>query len=87
MKNFIIKNSLGEKIGKIIFSEGKFKTEVFLSEDKHFLDKFLNRFSQEGIFNFGEVVLNEPIKFDNPKFLDEVSNQLAKRGYILVKEK
>ena len=86
-KNFLIQNRRGEDLGEIIYSRGKFKVNVFLAEEKKRLEELLNEFLKDGIRFLGEVVLKEPIKPGDPLFLNEVGNQLARRGYILIEKK
>ena len=86
-KVFLIKNRFKKNLGRIIYSRGKFKVEVFLKEDQEFLEELLNRLVKEGIVDLGEIILKKPIKLGHPLFLNEVRNQLARRGYILIEKR
>ena len=86
IKAFILKNRRGEEIGEIIFSNKRFEVKVFFKEEKEKLEKLLDTFAKNGIKDLGEVILEKPIKTNDPLFFNETRNQLARRGYILIEK-
>ena len=85
-KAFILKNRRGEEIGEIIFSNERFEVKISSHEEKEKLEKLLNSFTKNGIKDLGEVILEKPIKTDDPLFFNETRNQLARKGYILIEK-
>ncbi|MBZ1345343.1 MAG: hypothetical protein KY055_01755 [Candidatus Nealsonbacteria bacterium] len=85
-QTFIIKDRFQKELGEISFSENRFKVEVSRKEDQEILEDLLDRFFKRGIRDLGEVILDEAIKPGDPLFLNEVRNQLLRKGYLLVKK-
>lgn len=85
-KTFIINNELQKKLGEIIFSAGGFTVKISAAAAKRELKEMLGRFSREGIYDLGEVILKKPIKPSDPLFLGEVRNQLGRRGYLMIEK-
>lgn len=88
-KTLIIKSLFGQKLGKIIFllEKNEFMVDISIPSDKEKIEKLLSGFFKNGIRDLGPIILDEPIKSDNPLFLQEINNQLAKRGYVPYIEK
>jgi len=88
-QRFIIKDIEGKELGEIIFSKKKFDVKVPFPKEKEKLEKLLNSFLKEGIRDLGEVILTESksIRSNHPLFFQEVGNQLAKRGYVPIRNK
>ena len=86
-KTFLIQNNYGKNLGEITYLPKRFKVSVSSPQEKKQLEDLLNKFLKEGIRNLGEVILKEPIKPGDPLFLNEVRNQLARRGYIMIEKK
>ncbi len=85
-KKFILKNRNNEEIGEVIFSENNFQVNVESEEKQIELEALLNFFVEQGISDLGEIILENPIKLDDPLFFDEIKNQLARKGYILIEK-
>lgn len=85
-KTFIIKNRDRKKLGEITYSRKKFRVNVASPGEKERLEELLDAYLK-GIRDLGEVILDKPIKPDDPLFLNEVRNQLARRGYLLIEKK
>lgn len=86
-QTFILKSSDGSNLGEINYFKKQFKINISLPEDKKQIEDLLGGFLKEGIWDLGEIILREPIKPGDPLFLNEVRNQLARAGYILIKKK
>ncbi|MBZ1348151.1 MAG: hypothetical protein KYQ20_00005 [Candidatus Nealsonbacteria bacterium] len=86
-KSFIIKDIFDRRLGEISYSEDGFKVDISSVKEKSKIEGMLNEFFKQGIRNLGEVILEEPIKSDNPLFLKEVWLQLATRGYRLIEKR
>ncbi len=86
-KSFVIKDIFNKRMGEISYSEHGFRVDISSVKEKSKIEGMLNKFFKQGIRDLGEVILKEPIKPDNPLFLREVQNQLARRGYILTEKR
>ena len=83
IKKFVVQDSSGKELGEIIYSKGKFELNIALEKEKKELRELLNSYLEKGISDLGEVILKEPIKFNDPLFLNEVQNQLARKRYVV----
>ena len=85
-KAFILKNRRGENLGEVIFSQDKFDVNISSRVEKEKIEKLLNFFAKQGIRDLGEVILKKPIKIKDSLFFNELGNQLARKGYILIEK-
>lgn len=81
---FILKDIEGRDLGEIIYSQNGFQVNIIFEKEKNEMEKLLNKFFKEGIFDLGEVFLEKPILPQDPLFLNEIKNQLAEKGYIMI---
>lgn len=84
-KILIVENLFGQKLGEITFLPEKkeFTMSIFSDLEKEKIERLLEKYLKYGIRNLGPVILEKPIRSDNPLFFQETLNQLAKNGYVV----
>ncbi len=86
-KIFVIKNDFTKESGQVIFSDKGFKVEFPSEKEQKDLQELFDEFSQEGIRMLGPIILDKPIKSDDPSFFKKIQYYLVIRGYSFVEKK
>lgn len=84
VKILIIKNLSGQRLGKVAFwlEKNEFDLDISCHLEKEKIERLLKKYFDHGLKNFGPVVFHEPIKSNNPIFLEAINYHLAKNGYV-----
>lgn len=85
-KTFIIEKRYREKLGEIIFSDGKFEVKIFSEKEKRIIEEIIKDSLEKGIslVGMGEIMLERSLKIDDPLFFSALEDVFTRKGYIMI---